>query len=321
MRRKPGLQSTGHAGSNMKVELIPIDSIRVRISRTRDEERAKLLRESIRLYGLLQPVGVRRIETLPKSGRKLKGSSYYGYELLYGQGRLQAFRHLHRQGLPGFEAIPAIVWNADPGPEGEWAFFNIFNSENIVRRRLSAREIATLMHYDIESGLSPEELGAKYALSKGRVERYMRFLMRASPSALEAVKGGELKLEEIETITTESPEKQELIIDVTKEFGPLEPGTLRIARDFVAKSKTKGTTKVREELASYLSRIRADNRKLKEQVKISRLDHAAISILVELVESNTAFCKALEEAELEFAFLKNHFERTGEPKGVVAHAS
>jgi len=75
-----------------KIEFIPIDKIRILNPRTRQRRLHCAVVESIRTVGLKKPIKVSRT-----------GSKDGMLDLVYGQGRLEAFREL------GYNTIPAIV--------------------------------------------------------------------------------------------------------------------------------------------------------------------------------------------------------------------
>ncbi len=96
---------------------IPISEVLVLNPRTRSKRLASDLKRSIQTLGLKRPVTVRR-------------SSERGYELICGQGRLEAYREL------GFETIPAIMIEA---PMEDSLVISLV--ENVARRTHSSLEL------------------------------------------------------------------------------------------------------------------------------------------------------------------------------------
>ncbi len=83
---------------NREIILIPLDRIRIPNPRLRDKERFQKIVENIRHLGLKVPIEV-----------SLRGShpgEEQGYDLICGQGRLEAFAAL------GYQEIPAIINDA-----------------------------------------------------------------------------------------------------------------------------------------------------------------------------------------------------------------
>lgn len=77
---------------NNKIEMIPIDQIRVINPRHRDRRKFELLVQSIQNLGLKKPIQV--------SLRSMKDGEEPGYDLVCGQGRIEAFKVLHHTVIP-----------------------------------------------------------------------------------------------------------------------------------------------------------------------------------------------------------------------------
>ena len=78
-----------------EVTLIPIESIRILNPRHRDQKKFQAIIQSIKNLGLKKPITV--------SLRSSQESDEPGYDLVAGQGRIEACQAL------GFKEIPAIV--------------------------------------------------------------------------------------------------------------------------------------------------------------------------------------------------------------------
>src|SRR5215203_4213974 len=81
-----------------KIQLIPIDQIRILNPRQRERKKFELIVQSIRNLGLKKPIQV--------SLRSADEAEGPGYDLVCGQGRIEAFLAL------GHKEIPAIVVEA-----------------------------------------------------------------------------------------------------------------------------------------------------------------------------------------------------------------
>lgn len=77
------------------VQLIPLDRIRILNPRYRDKKKFERIVASIQSLGLKKPIKISR--------RSVKDGEDPGYDLVCGQGRIEAFRAL------GYREIPAIV--------------------------------------------------------------------------------------------------------------------------------------------------------------------------------------------------------------------
>ena len=139
--------------------------------RTRfDEEALNELAQSIKTYGLIQPVTVRPVG----SGK---------YQLISGERRFRAAQ------IAGLTEIPAFVRTVDDAQSIQMALV-----ENIQRADLNAIEIA--MSYQMlidECHLTQEELGAKVGKTNTTISNYLRLLKLSTPVQV-ALRDGELSM-------------------------------------------------------------------------------------------------------------------------------
>ncbi|MFO7295062.1 MAG: nucleoid occlusion protein [Clostridia bacterium] len=142
--------------SYMMVQQIPIDKVRPNPYQPRKEfskQGLEELSESIKQYGVLQPITVRKI-----------GSD--GYELIAGERRLRACQMI------GMKYIPAIVLNISESDSAIVAMI-----ENLQRENLhyldEAMGYACLIH---DHGFTQEELARKIGKNQSTIANKMRLL-------------------------------------------------------------------------------------------------------------------------------------------------
>ena len=142
--------------TNIRIESIEANPYQ---PRTRfDEESLSELAQSIKTYGLIQPVTVRPVG----SGK---------YQLISGERRFRAAQ------MAGLTEIPAFVRTVDDALSIQMALV-----ENIQRADLNAIEIA--MSYQMlidECHLTQEELGAKVGKTNTTISNYLRLLKLSTP--------------------------------------------------------------------------------------------------------------------------------------------
>ncbi len=128
-----------------------------------NKERLVALAESIRQYGVLQPLVVTRVEhTKPDGGISSE------YELLAGERRLRASE------LIGLNSVPAVIRN---GKESARAKLEIAIIENLQREDLNAIDRAkALSQLADEFGISHTEVGTKIGRSREYVSNSIRLL-------------------------------------------------------------------------------------------------------------------------------------------------
>jgi len=114
------------------------------------------LADSIRRYGILQPLTVRRSED----------DDMYDYELVSGERRLRAARML------GYFTVPCVIVEADEQTSAEMAII-----ENLLREDLNMFEQAYGFRKLIENhALTQEEVARRMSLSQSAVANKLRLL-------------------------------------------------------------------------------------------------------------------------------------------------
>ncbi len=114
------------------------------------------LADSIRRYGIIQPLTVRRSDE----------DDIYAYELVAGERRLRAARML------GYFTVPCIVIEADERMSAEMAII-----ENLLRKDLNMFEQAYGFKRLIENhGLTQDEVARRMSMSQSAVANKIRLL-------------------------------------------------------------------------------------------------------------------------------------------------
>ncbi len=128
-----------------------------------DEERLRSLAESIRQYGVLQPLVVTR-----KDVEKQDGGLSSAYELIAGERRLRASK------LAGLREVPVVI---RVGEQTDHMKLELAIVENLQREDLNAIDRAkSLAQLSEEFGLSHAEIGAKVGRSREFVSNSIRLL-------------------------------------------------------------------------------------------------------------------------------------------------
>lgn len=154
----------------MKIVNIPLEILYPNPNQPRkvfDETALSELADSIRRYGVIQPITVRKTEK--------------GYEIIAGERRYRACK------LNGAETIPAIIINADNDKSAILALL-----ENLQREDLCFFEIAEAYQNLIrEQGMTQEELAKKVGKSQSTIANKLR-LLKLSPRVKKSVRELEL---------------------------------------------------------------------------------------------------------------------------------
>ncbi len=151
-----------------QVEELAIDSIQVNEHQPRtafDEAALQELSASVREYGVLQPVLVRRLGN--------------GYGLIAGERRFRAAK------LAGLKKIPAIIRDYDEVQVTEVALI-----ENLQRQDLNAVEEAkAYAHLLTDFGMTQDVLAKKVGRSRSHIANFLRLLKLPAKVQQSLVKG------------------------------------------------------------------------------------------------------------------------------------
>lgn len=155
------------------VAMIPVRQIAPNPDQPRkdfDEEALQELADSLKAFGLIQPVTVRRL-------------SPDAYQLISGERRWKASQ------LAGLEEIPAYIRLANDQEMMEMALV-----ENIQREDLNAMEVAITYQRLIEEfDLRHEDLAQRVGKKRATITNFLR-LLELPPVVQEAVKEGQLSM-------------------------------------------------------------------------------------------------------------------------------
>lgn len=138
---------------------VKVDDIRPNRAQPRadfDNNSIIRLADSIRRYGIIQPLTIRRSDP----------DDIYSYELIAGERRLRAARML------GYFTVPCIVVEADERMSAEMAII-----ENLLRKDLNMFEQAYGFKKLIDNhGLTQDEVARRMSLSQSAVANKIRLL-------------------------------------------------------------------------------------------------------------------------------------------------
>ena len=164
-----------------------------------DESKLQELSESIRMYGVLQPLTVTRQEV--QNG---DGTFYTQYELIAGERRLRASK------LAGVAQVPVIIRE---GEESEQEKLELAIIENLQREDLNAIDRALAFQQLAEQfNLSHNQVGKKVGRSREYVANSIR-LLQLPAHMQETVQRGELSEGHARTLLmlSDKPEEQETL--------------------------------------------------------------------------------------------------------------
>jgi len=261
-----------------EVIMIPIDRIRVLNPRPRDKKKFEQIVQSIKNLGLKKPIQV--------SLRTPEEGTEPGYDLVCGQGRMEAFLVL------GHRDIPAIVVKV---PREERLLRSLV--ENMARRLPPP---LALMH-EIErlkaEGYSNVEIGKKLDIADGTVGGYIVLKNAGEERLLDAAINGRIPLGvAMDIAKADSPELQRELLKAyeSKQLNQFSIRTVKRLIDqrrFVGKERDndRGKKKFRTSAESLINAFKRESQRQKRMIKNARICDAKLVVIV------TAFKKLLAD--------------------------
>jgi ParB family chromosome partitioning protein len=159
--------------SQENIELIPVAEVRVVNPRSRNRFDWLAIVASIRAVGLKKPILVSRRESADANGKT--------FDLVCGQGRLEAFKELSE------EFIPAIITEASQPDQ-----YLMSLVENIARKAASNKSIYYEVRNLIERGYDENAIAAKLGLGRSYVAGVVHLVRHGESKLIQEVEKGSL---------------------------------------------------------------------------------------------------------------------------------
>ena len=229
---------------------IRIESIEVNPNQPRtkfDEEALMELAESIKTYGLIQPITVRPIA----NGK---------YQLISGERRLRACK------LAGLQVVPTYVRTVDDLQSIQMALV-----ENIQREDLNALEIAlSYQRLMDEFGYTQDEVSAKVGKNRSTITNYIRLLKLSLPAQI-AVRDNVISMGHARALVAVENEKlQEKLLKQVVDGGLSVRQTETLVKKHSGEfkpAKTKIKITLSDEVNQFVSSI---SKKLNSKVSVNK---------------------------------------------------
>ena len=202
-----------------RVEMIPIDRIKVLNPRLRNQRSFKEIVDNIALVGLKRPVTVTR---------RAEAEGPY-YDLVCGQGRLEAYMAL------GQLDVPALVVSAD---HDDCLVASLV--ENFARRQHQAVDLLQDIRGMGERGYSQAEIARKTGLTYDYVHGVSRLLEKGERRLLRSVESGHIPLSVAVEIAESEDHEVQAALSSAYERGLLKGRKLLIARKVVESRRRRG---------------------------------------------------------------------------------
>ena len=253
-----------------KVQLISINDIRVINPRDRGVKKFKEIVDSIASVGLKRPITVSRA-----SGKESKKR----FNLVCGQGRLEAFKALEQA------EIPAIVIDAS---KEECYLMSLV--ENLARRKHTSLELMHDIGALTERGYTPLQIAEKTGLKRDYVYHIQHLLQNGEERLIAAVEKDRIPITVAVTIANTDDKDIQQALTEAYERNELRGSKLKIARDLVHFRQvmgkelghgTKGKPRKKEITADAMVRAyKKETKRQRTMIKKSDLTESRLMFLV-----------------------------------------
>lgn len=222
------------------IEMVPIDAIHVLNPRARNRRQHREIVDNISTIGLKRPITVSR----RKTGNAIR------YDLVCGEGRLEAFRML------GETQIPAIVIDV---PEAECLVMSLV--ENIARRQQRPIDLMAEIRNLAKRGYNDGEISEKIGCSRSWVNQVLTLLERGEERLVAAVEAGLIPIAMATEIAHAENEEVQTILMEAYESGKIRGKKLSAIRRLLDQRlrKRKGPQDRRPSRLSPSKRLTADD--------------------------------------------------------------
>jgi ParB family chromosome partitioning protein len=246
---------------NDEVQMIPIDRIRIVNPRHRDQTKFALIVQSIKNLGLKKPIQV--------SLRSANEEEGPGYDLVCGQGRIEAFR------LLGFIEIPAVVVEISKEDRLLRSL-----AENMARRNPAPGEILAEVERLKKEGLTLQQISARTDVDLTTINGLLALKRSGEQRLLDAALNGRISVGvAVEIARTEGIEMQRELLKAC-ESRQLTKAALRTIRRVMDRRRLVGKQRgngprnpktIRTSAESLVNVFRRESQKQRLMVKKARV--------------------------------------------------
>lgn len=274
---------------NAEVVEIPVESIRVVNPRLRDKHKFSKIVESIRNLGLKKP-----IQVSPRQGNSEESA---GYDLICGQGRMEAFQQL------GYKLIPAIVMEAT---KEDRLLMSLI--ENLARRFASPIELVDEMLRLKKAGNTNVMISRKLDISECTVGDLLALGRAGEGRLLNEVIGGRIPIgvaTEIAKVEGAAQQREFLEAYEKRQLNQAAIRSVRrvlVQREAFGKKLTSGGNRSQcKSSESLVNTFKKESQRQKILVKKTKLCEARLLFIVEAfkrVTSDEDFVNLLRAEEI-----------------------
>jgi ParB family chromosome partitioning protein len=254
-----------------EVETIPISEIHISNPRSRNRQKWQEIVASIRTLGLKKPITVSR--------RREQNAGEKRFDLVCGQGRIEAFIEL------GETSIPAIVVDATREDQ-----FLMSLVENVARRPPSNREILREVKALRSRGYNVEVIADKLGHDRTYIYGLVHLIEHGEESLTQHVEAGRLPISVAIEIASGNDRAVSAAMSEAYQSGQLRGSKLKA---------------VRRLLAARASRKKADGQSSQSQKKIT--SQSLVAVYQQTVKEQRALVAKAEKTKERLVLLTSAF--------------
>ncbi|PZP84123.1 MAG: chromosome partitioning protein ParB [Azospirillum brasilense] len=203
---------------NAKIEMVPIDRIHILNPRVRSKKIFLDIAENITKVGLKRPITITRA----------KSNSGKDYDLVCGQGRIEAFQSC------GQTHIPAIIIQAT---EEETLIMSLV--ENLARKQHRSMDLLHGIELLQQRGYDAKEIAHKTGLGDTYTKSILDLLNRGEERLIAAVEAGQIPLT-VAVAIADSPDDEQRALQDAYESKQLRGNRLKAAKKLLDVRKSRG---------------------------------------------------------------------------------
>jgi ParB family chromosome partitioning protein len=207
--------------STERVTLIPIQEIRIVNPRSRNRVKFHSIMISIGTVGLKKPITVHQ-RSLDDDGTR--------YDLVCGQGRLEAVRAL------GDQMVPAIITDA---PEEERYLMSLV--ENLARRKPATTELLREVRRLRAQHYQPGTIAQKLGMDSANIYAVISLLQQGEDELIAKVEAGQLPLDTAVVIARGKDADIQQALSAAYENGTLRGNRLRQVQRLISRRNNDAT--------------------------------------------------------------------------------
>lgn len=235
---------------NETIAQIPISAIRVTNPRSRSKVKWQTIVQSISAVGLKRPVTVIRRPSPDSQGKT--------YDLVCGQGRVEAFTAL------GEQTIPAMIIDV---PQDDLLLMSLV--ENIARRPPSNTAMLQEVRLLREKGYPIEQIATKLGVDRSYIYGIVHLVEKGEEELVKSVEAGRIPLSVATEIAVGNDQQVSRALSEAYDKGELRGNQIRAARRIIARrlarAKREGRTANTRVKLTGQALVREYRQKIREQ--------------------------------------------------------